>query len=171
MPPMGDSTRMWISAVPSLGPDSEAVILDLDQTSSDPAERLACVLLNRGHEGEEGVFYLLPEDLSARYERNGDRLSVALLAYRSLLAGDVNSGTDGLGEHIADLPPDPLDSERVVLLRRELRTDYVPAEWNGARQPVLLIDHAGAPAVLTELFDRIEQGEAGIAVLAATAVE
>ncbi|MGY5010566.1 hypothetical protein ACWCY6_21205 [Streptomyces sp. 900105755] len=47
-----------------------------ERTSADPAERMACMLPDRGHEGEAGVRYLLPEDLSARYERTGNRLSV-----------------------------------------------------------------------------------------------
>ncbi|MFD3960526.1 MULTISPECIES: hypothetical protein [Streptomyces] len=51
---MDDLTRMWISTIPALDPESREVILDLDQASADPAERMACLLLNRGHEGEDG---------------------------------------------------------------------------------------------------------------------
>jgi len=50
MPAMDDSARVWISTIPSLDPDAQGVILDLDHASSDPAERMTCVLLNRGHQ-------------------------------------------------------------------------------------------------------------------------
>ncbi|MFF7981049.1 hypothetical protein ACFZDK_18245 [Streptomyces sp. NPDC007901] len=164
---MDGSARMWISAIPSLDPDYRAVILDLDHTSSDPAERMAGMLLNRGHEGEEGVFYLLPHDLSARYERTGDRLAVSLLAYRSLLADDLTSHPADLRAHLDSLPRDPLDEDRVVLVRRETVSDFVPAERDGFRQPVALIGHGYGPVSLAELLDLFEKLEVGVAVVAA----
>ena len=164
---MDGSARMWISAIPSLDPDYLGVILDLDHTSSDPGERMAGVLLNRGHEGDEGVFYLLPDDLSARYERTGDRLAVSLLAHRSLLADDLTSHPAELRAHLDGLPSDPLDDNRVVLVRRESVTDFVPAEREGFRQPVGVIGHGYGPVSLAELLDLFEKREVGVAVVAA----
>ncbi|MFI1016182.1 hypothetical protein [Streptomyces sp. NPDC020965] len=165
---MDDSARAWISAIPPFGPDDVGVLLSLDLTSRDPGERMVAVLLNRGHEGEEGVFSLLPFDLSARYERTGGRLAVSVLASRQVLVDDLAGDTDddraALRAHLAGLPRDAADDDRVTLLRRELVTDFVPAERDGVKQPVLLIDHPG-PAPLAELLSGFERGESGIAVL------
>ncbi|MEU6199627.1 hypothetical protein [Streptomyces sp. NPDC047061] len=168
---MDGSDRMWISAIPSLDPDTPEVILDLDHRSADPAEQMACMLLNRGHEGEAGVFYLLPEDLSARYERTGERLSVSLLARRDVLAQDLTSRPAALRAHLDRLPRDPGGGELVVLVRREAVTDFVPPERDGFQQPVALIghsiEHRDGPVGLAELVSLFESGEAGIAVVAA----
>ncbi|MFK0158675.1 hypothetical protein ACIQVK_42230 [Streptomyces sp. NPDC090493] len=168
---MDGSARMWISEIPALDPDAREVILDLDQTSADPAERMACMLLNRGHEGEAGVFYLLPEDLSARYERTGNRLTVSLLARRDVLAQDLASRPAAWRAHLDLLPRDPLHDGRVVLVRRETVTDFVPAERDGFQQPVVLIDHSvehgDGPVALTELMSLFARQEAGVAVVAA----
>ncbi|GAA3787443.1 hypothetical protein ACFS5L_05220 [Streptomyces phyllanthi] len=161
---MQDSARMWITAVPPFGPDDAGVLLAVDVTSGDPGERMVSMLLNRGHEGAEGVFHLLPFDLSARYRRNGDRLAVSVTASREILAHDLADRPDDLGEHLAGLPHDAGDDDRVTLLCREIATDFVPAERDGAKQAVLLIDHVG-PASLGELFSRFGEGEASIAVL------
>ncbi|MEV8406955.1 hypothetical protein AB0R12_14395 [Streptomyces niveus] len=161
---MDDSSRMWITPVPALDPDGEpAVLLGHDCASRDVGERAISRLLDRGHEGEEGVFYLLPFDLSARYERTGDRLAVVVTTSRQLLVKESADLAD-LADFAA-LPVDGADDDRVVLLRREIVTDFVPAEQDGEKQPVLLIDHDGSAASLAELFDRFEAGEAGIAVL------
>ncbi|MEV8364429.1 hypothetical protein [Streptomyces niveus] len=161
---MDVSARMWITPVPALDPEGEpAVLLGHDCASRDAGERAISRLLDRGHEGEEGVFYLLPFDLSARYERTGDRLAVVVTTSGQLLVkepADLADLTD-----FAELPVDGADDDRVVLLRREIVTDFVPAEQDGEKQPVLLIDHDGSAASLAELFDRFEAGEAGIAVL------
>ncbi|MFE3587608.1 hypothetical protein ACFXOY_08790 [Streptomyces niveus] len=161
---MDDSARMWITPVPALDPDGEpAVLLGHDCASRDAGERAMSRLLDRGHEGEEGVFYLLPFDLSARYERTGDRLAVVVTTSRQLLVKEPADLAD-LADFAA-LPVDGADDDRVVLLRREIVTDFVPAEQDGETQPVLLIDHDGSAASLAELFDRFDAGEAGIAVL------
>ncbi|MER6097287.1 hypothetical protein ABT154_15805 [Streptomyces sp. NPDC001728] len=161
-----DLTHMWIGAVPSLDPEGREVILGLDQNSTEPGERLVRLLLNRGHEGEEGVFYLLREDLVARYRRTADRLSVTLLARRDVLAHDLHSSPDDVRASLDALPSDPLDADRLVLLTRELTTDFHPAEQDGEHQPVLLLEHAAAPHAtprdLTTLFD---EGEAALAVV------
>ncbi|MCX4659347.1 hypothetical protein [Streptomyces uncialis] len=163
---MDDSARMWITAVPPFGPDDTGVLLALDHDSQDPGELTALALLDRGHEGEEGVFYLLPFDLAARYERVGDRLAVRITASREVLA-DEPAGGRGPGGPAAGLPPDADDADRVTLLRRELVTDFVPSGPDGEKQGVLLIDHPG-PASLPELFARFERGESGFAVLNAS---
>lgn len=161
---MDDSARMWITPIPALDPDGEpAVLLGHDYASRDAGERAISRLLDRGHEGEEGVFYLLPFDLSARYERTGDRLAVVVTTSRQLLAKEPADLAD-LAD-FADLSVDGADEDRVVLLRREIVTDFAPAEQDGEKQPVLLIDHDGSAASLAELFDRFDAGEAGIAVL------
>ncbi|MCX5225925.1 hypothetical protein ABZY16_32300 [Streptomyces sp. NPDC006553] len=161
--------RMWIGAVPALDPEAQEVILDLDQASAEPGERLALLLLNRGHEGEEGVFHLLPEDLSARYERTAGRLTVTLLAHREVLAHDLRSHSEEVRAELDALPADPLDAGRVVLLRRGLSTGFVPAARDGERQPVLLLDHAAGPTsgpgALPALLALFERGEASLAVV------
>ncbi|SFY45174.1 hypothetical protein [Streptomyces atratus] len=154
------SAELWIGAVPSLGPGGRDVFLGLGSHADEPGARLARLLLDRGHEGEEGVFYLLPEDLAARYERTGDRLAVTLLAHSLRARPEEGRVLPGA------LPSDPLDADRVVLLRRELTTGFVPVEQGGEFQPVLLVDHtAGPDAGPEELIALFEQGEAGIAVL------
>ncbi|MFI9788184.1 hypothetical protein ACIHEI_32465 [Kitasatospora sp. NPDC051984] len=151
---MDDSSRMWITAVPPFGPDEIGVLLSLDGESADPGEQAAFRLLDRGHEGEEGVFYLLPFDLSARYTRTGDRLAVTLVAQRAVL-----------DEELA-VPERQLDEGGwVTLLRRELVTDFEPAEQDGEKQAVLLIDHLGPVHTLDELLAGFEAGDSGIAVL------
>ncbi|MFD7528714.1 hypothetical protein ACFV8E_14165 [Streptomyces sp. NPDC059849] len=160
------SAELWIGAVPSLGPGGRDVFLGLGSHAEEPGARLARVLLDRGHEGEEGVFYLLPEDLAARYERTGDRLAVTLLARRDVLAHVLGARPEEERVLPGALPCDPLDADRVVLLRRELTTGFVPVEQGGELQPVLLVDHAAGPdAGPEELIALFEEGEAGIAVL------
>lgn len=136
-------TRMWIDTVPPLDPDTREVILDLDRTSTDPAERLVHQLLDRGHEGEAGVFYLLPDDLAASYGRTGDRLTVTVSTHRDVLTRDLDAYGDELRPAVDGLLRAPHDGEHIVLLRRETVTDFVPAEQDGQPQPVLLIEHAG----------------------------
>ncbi|MFJ1624625.1 hypothetical protein ACIODX_30355 [Streptomyces sp. NPDC088190] len=160
------SAELWIGAVPSLGPGGRDVFLGLGSHADEPGARLARLLLDRGHEGEEGVFYLLPEDLAARYERTGDRLAVTLLARRDVLAHSLRGRPEEGLVLPGALPCDPLDADRVVLLRRELTTGFVPVEQDGEFQPVLLVDHAAGPdAGPEELIALFEEGEAGIAVL------
>ncbi|MFI6289094.1 hypothetical protein ACIBCM_30855 [Streptomyces sp. NPDC051018] len=161
---MDDSARMWITTVPPLHPDDVEVVLALDHASQDPGERMTSVLLNRGHEGEEGVFYFLASDLSARYERTADRLSVSVTAPRHLLARELPVLPETLREELSELPGGASDHDRVTLLSRAIATDFVPAEQDGEKQPVLLMGSVG-PASLTELFSRFEKGEADIAVL------
>lgn len=165
---MDGTTRMWIGSIPSFDPDAHGVVLAVDRASSDPAERMVCVLLSRGHEGEEGVFYLLPHDLSARYERTGERLRVSLLARRDVLANDLESHPSALRAHLTGLPRDPGHDDRVVLVRRETVTDFVPPEHDGVPQPVVLIDHVGGPIELAGLVGLFDARESGITVVAAT---
>ncbi|MFJ5608385.1 hypothetical protein ACIQCJ_03245 [Streptomyces sp. NPDC093221] len=161
------SARIWIGAIPSVDPDGVEVILDLDLDSPDPAERMIRLLLNRGHEGEEGVFYLLPDDLSARYERIGERLAVTVLSHRAVLDADLGE-TDELRTHLAGLARDPLDADRLVLLRGEIVTDFVPAVQDDGAQPLLVIEHTDAAATLADVLRQFDEGETGIAVLSAT---
>ncbi|MFF2184688.1 hypothetical protein [Streptomyces sp. NPDC058155] len=161
---MDDSARMWITTVPALDADEPVVLLGLDHTSESPGERMISLLLDRGHEGEEGVFYLLPFDLSARYERTGERLAVVVTTSGQVLAHELANRPDLVRAHLPDLPGDPADDHRVTLLRREIVTDFVPAEHDGEKQPVLLVDHDGSASV-TELLTRFDEGEVGLAVL------
>ncbi|MBD0708901.1 MULTISPECIES: hypothetical protein [unclassified Streptomyces] len=160
------SAELWIGSVPSLGPGGRDVFLGLGPGADEPGARLARLLLDRGHEGEEGVFYLLPEDLAARCERTGDRLAVTLLARRDVLAHSLRERPEEERALPGALPADPLDADRVVLLRRELTTGFDPVEEDGECRPVLLVDHAAGPdAGPEELTALFEEGEAGIAVL------
>jgi hypothetical protein len=158
---------MWITAEPPFGADSPGVVLAVGPGSPDPGEDMVRVLLNRGYEGEEGVFHLLPDDLRARYQCDGDRLAVVLVAYRQVLAADLAHTRDPLLDALGTLPPDPADEDRVVLLRREISTDWVPAEQDRYRQPVLVLDHEGDPGGPAELLARFQRGEAALAVLRA----
>ncbi|MFJ5231846.1 hypothetical protein ACIQBJ_18360 [Kitasatospora sp. NPDC088391] len=160
---MDDSSRMWITAVPPLGPEDVGVLLAVDGGSAEPGERAACRLLALGHEGEEGVLYLLPFDLAARYARAGDRLVVTLVAPLGVLDGVLDgepAGAAGADTFTED------GAEWAVLLRRELVTDFVPEEQDGEKQAVLLIERTGAgDASPDALFALFEAGETGIAVL------
>ncbi|MFJ9430044.1 hypothetical protein ACIRQY_10280 [Streptomyces sp. NPDC101490] len=166
--PTEGSADLWIGAVPSLDPAGREVLLGLGPDADDPGTRLVRRLLDRGHEGEEGVFHLLPEDLCARCERIPGLLAVTLLARRDVLAHVLLTAPDEERALPEALPADPQDDNRVVLLRRELATAFAPAEQDGEPRPVLLIDHDGGPSSgpgeLTALF---EAGEAGIAVICA----
>ncbi|MEV7286321.1 hypothetical protein AB0O01_17395 [Streptomyces sp. NPDC093252] len=160
-------THLWIGTIPSLDPDTPEVFLGLDHTSADPGERLVCGLLDRGHEGEEGVFYLLPEDLSARYERTGDRLSVTLVSHRAVLARAAAEPGPDPDADPDTLPVDPRDPDFRVLLRRETAVtdhDHGP----DPTRPVLLLDHTGGPVTPAELIACFERGEGGITVVGAT---
>ncbi|MFE3069923.1 hypothetical protein [Streptomyces sp. NPDC059247] len=164
--PAEGSAALWIGAVPSLDPAGREVLLGLGPDAADPGTRLVRRLLDRGHEGEEGVFYLLPEDLCARYERTPGLLAVTLLARRDDLAHVLPAAPEEERALPDALPADPRDDNRVILLRRELATSFAPAERDGEPQPVLLIDHtAGPDAGPGELTALFEEGEAGIAVL------
>lgn len=161
---MDDSARMWITTVPALDTDDPVVLIGHDHTSESPGERLISLLLGRGHEGEEGVFHLLPFDLSARYERDGDRLAVVVTTSGQVLAHVLAEHPDLTRQHLPDLPGHAPDDDRVPLLRREIVTDFVPAEHDGEKQPVLLVDHDGSASV-TDVLALFDEGEAGLAVL------
>ncbi|MGW6534629.1 hypothetical protein ACWGBV_26380 [Streptomyces sp. NPDC055051] len=165
---MDASDRLWIRPFPPIDPDTPEVLLAVDHASADPAERMVCALLNRGHEGREGVFHLLPDDLTARYRPTGGRLAVTLLAPRAVVAADVADRTDGLRDHLDALPCDPLDPGRVILLHRETATDFVPAAEGDERQPVLLLDHVGGSAGPDELAGLFENGGTTVTVVPAT---
>ncbi|MEZ7004815.1 hypothetical protein [Streptomyces sp. AD55] len=160
-------TPSWIASVPPLEDLGETAVLALDVASAVPGARMAALLLGRGHEGPEGVFHLLPSDLPARYEAAGHHLTVALTAPRDLLAGLLAGHPDGLHDHLSGLPRDPADEDRVVLLRRALPPGFHPAERDGGRRPVLVLDHDAGPVALPDLLSLIERGEAGIAVVTA----
>ncbi|WP_326770976.1 hypothetical protein OG978_45955 (plasmid) [Streptomyces sp. NBC_01591] len=97
---------------------------------------------------------------------HGSRGAVTLLARRDVLAHSLRARPEEERVLPGTLPSDPLDASRVVLLRRELTTSFVPAEQDGELQPVLLVDHtAGPDAGPEKLIALFEEGEAGIAVL------
>ncbi|MFJ2782956.1 MULTISPECIES: hypothetical protein [unclassified Streptomyces] len=129
--PAEGSAALWIGAVPSLDPAGREVLLGLGPDAGDPGTRLVRRLLDRGHEGEEGVFHLLPEDLSARYERAPGLLAVTLLARRDVLAHVLLAAPEEERALSDALPADPPDDNRVILLRRELATAFTPAEQDG----------------------------------------
>ncbi|MFB7103096.1 hypothetical protein [Streptomyces hydrogenans] len=165
---MDASRRLWTRPFPPLDPDATEVVLTVDHASADPGERMVCALLGRGHESEEGVFHLLPDDLTARYRRTGDRLAVTLLAARSVVAADVADRGDGLGDHLAALPVDPLDPARVVLLHRETVTDHVPETRDDELRPVLLLDHVGGSPAPEDWAGLFENGASSVTVVTAT---
>ncbi|MFJ3610296.1 hypothetical protein [Streptomyces hydrogenans] len=165
---MDASRRLWTRPFPPFDPDATEVVLTVDHASADPGERMVCALLGRGHEGEEGVFHLLPDDLTARYRRTGDRLAVTLLAARSVVAADVADRDDGLNGHLAALPVDPLDPARVVLLHRETVTDHVPETRDDELRPVLLLDHVGGSPAPEDWDGLFENGASSVTVVTAT---
>ncbi|WP_208817498.1 hypothetical protein [Micromonospora echinofusca] len=154
---------MWITAVPPFGDDDVGVLLGIDIQSDAPGQRLVSRLLNRGHEGEEGVFYLLADDLCARYERTDDRLAVSLLAWPEVVNAESADGDDAVRRAVDELPRE-VGGGRIVLLRREIVTDFVPEHGPDGSQPVLLVDHAG-PAPLAALFAAFAEGDASFAVV------
>lgn len=163
---MSETAQIWITAVPPLEPEERSVLIGLDIQSEDPGVRMVSALLDRGHEGEEGVFYLLPDDLWARYERVGSRLSVRLLAWPELIAQEAAGRDDAFRAAVAGLDQGELVDGRVTLLRREVETDFLAGGKPAEMPAVLLIDHAG-PATLPELLAAVADGEAGIAVIGA----
>lgn len=66
--------------------------------------------------------------------------------------------------HLGRLPRAPFHDGRVVLVSREAVTDVAPVERVGFQQPVVLIDHSGGPADLTESVSSFEKREAGVVV-------
>lgn len=164
---VGDAEQMWTTVVPALenGADDavELVVIAVDPASSDPGQRVVDTLMDRGHEGEEGVFYLLPFDLGMRYERTGNRLSVLLLTSPEVLDHMVSNYREDLVAEAAVLRGAPLVDDGVLLLRRELDTDYDPTTDDGD-QPVVLLVQEG-PATEQDLFSAFDQGEAALAVI------
>lgn len=162
---MSDAEQMWITAAPPFGPDEAGVLIAIDAAADDPGQRLVAALLDRGHEGEEGVFYLLPDDLRARCERNGGRLAVRLLAWPEVIDQEAER-TAELRAAAAALSRTDLVDGRVTLLRREIETDFLADTGPGEKQGVLLIGHANAgPATPADLFAAFDQGDAGFAVV------
>ncbi|MFJ8493841.1 hypothetical protein ACIRBZ_36700 [Streptomyces sp. NPDC094038] len=96
---------------------------------------------------------------------------MSLLARRDVLAQDLAPHPAALRAYLDRLPRDPLDDGRVVLVRRETVTDFVPAGRDGFQQPVLLIDHSvehgDGPVALPGLVGLFERQEAGVVVVAA----
>jgi hypothetical protein len=164
---MGDAEQMWITVVPALEDDeddgAELVVVGIDPTSDDPGQQVVNVLLDRGHELREGVFYLLPFDLGLRYERGGDRLGVLVLTSPEVLDNMVPNYGAELAAATAPLRDAPLVDGGVVLLRRELATDFDPAATEGD-QPVVLLIQDG-PAAESDLFSAFTAGEAALAVI------
>ncbi|BCJ66699.1 hypothetical protein [Polymorphospora rubra] len=95
---------MWITTVPMEDAVGLNIVLGID-IQGGPGERIVSALLGYGHEGEEGVFYLLPDDLLARCERVGDRVSVRLLAWPTVIERTLRSRDDELAATAAGLPP------------------------------------------------------------------
>ncbi|MCE7000436.1 hypothetical protein LZG04_37305 [Saccharothrix sp. S26] len=164
---MGDAEQMWITVVPALetGEDDEAelVLIAIDPTSDDPGQQVVNVLLDRGHELQEGVFYLLPFDLGLRYERGGDRLGVLVLTSPEVLDDVVPRYGGDLAAAAAELRTAPLVDGGVLLLRRGIATDFDPAAADGD-QPVVLLVQDG-PATEADLFSAFTAGEAALAVI------
>ncbi|MEV6521304.1 hypothetical protein AB0M43_05070 [Longispora sp. NPDC051575] len=164
---MSDEAQMWITAVPAFGPEDVGVLLGVDLEADDPGQRMVAALLDRGHEGEEGVFYLLPDDLTAHYDRRGDRLVVRLLASAEVI-DQVRSGRDeAFAASVADLWGAEVFLDRVTLVRREVESDFEPGAGPDGKQAVLLVDTAG-PTTLPAVFGAFEEGEAGFTVVNAT---
>ncbi|MFJ1752767.1 hypothetical protein [Kitasatospora sp. NPDC088134] len=89
---------------------------------------------------------------------------VTLVAPPAVLDGQPAEDAGALAAEADTFTEDGI--EWAVLLRRELVTDFVPAEQDGEKQAVLLIERTGAGAAgLDELFALFEEGETGIAVL------
>lgn len=165
---MGDAEQMWVTVVPALEADedddaAELVLIGVDPTSDDPGQQVVNVLLDRGHELEEGVFYLLPFDLGLRYERGGDRLGVQVLTSREVFDHMVPKYGEELVAATAALRAAPLVDGAVLLLRREIATDYDPAASEGD-QPVVLLVQDG-PATEADVFAAFDNGEAALAVI------
>ncbi|MFC5053395.1 hypothetical protein [Saccharothrix xinjiangensis] len=168
---MGDAEQMWITVVPALEDDdtdeedqAELVVLAIDPSPDDPAQQVLDVLMDRGHEGEEGVFYLLPFDLGVRYERDGDRLAVLLLTTPGLLDDTVSARGGELVAATASLRAAPLVEDGVLLLRREVVTDFDPATEDGDEQPLVLLFQDG-PAWEADLFSAFDAGEGSLGVI------
>ncbi|MFD7655692.1 hypothetical protein ACFV4N_17100 [Actinosynnema sp. NPDC059797] len=165
---MGDTEQMWVTVVPALedGEEEEAelVVVAVDPTAGDPAQQVLDVLMDRGHEGEEGLFYLLPFDLGVRYERNGDRLAVLLLTTPEVLDDVLSRRGEELLAATAPLRAAPLVEDGVLLLRREVVTDFDPATDDGGEQPLVLLFREG-PAAEADLFSAFEEGEGALGVI------
>ncbi|MFE0593272.1 hypothetical protein [Micromonospora echinospora] len=181
-----DSVRMWITAVPLSESDEVNIVLGVD-TRGGADERLACALFNYGHEGEEGVFYLLPMDLWARVEVTDDRLVVRLVTFPGRVTDAVRHHDEEFRRIVAGLGLEELPDGRVVVLRREIRIDpaaladqagLLPGPGHRAAlspegepcgddlRPVLILDHEG-PATLEQLVAALDEEEASVLVVGA----
>ncbi|HEU5471863.1 MAG TPA: hypothetical protein VFV67_14525 [Actinophytocola sp.] len=143
---------------------AELVVIGVDPTADDPGPRLVDMLLDRGHEGEEGVLYLLPFDLGVRYERTGDRLSVLVLTSPQVLDHTVSSrSNEDLTAAAAHLRAATLVDGGVPLLRREIPTDFDHTTDNDDHPVVLLVQEG--PATEQTLFAAFDEDEAALAVI------
>ncbi|WP_051800086.1 hypothetical protein [Catenuloplanes japonicus] len=152
------NSRIWVTTVPPLEPTHLSVLIGVD-TTGDPGERLVAALLDHGQKGDDGAFYLLPDDLEAVYEQDGPRLSVRLTALPSVLNDLVDEDAD-LHEARSRFE----GSARITLIHRELESTFLDGFDPDERPPVLVIDAAG-PADRDELLAAVDRGEASIAVV------
>jgi hypothetical protein len=181
-----DSVRMWVTAVPAVGPDEVNIVLGVD-TRGGVDEQLAGALFNYGHEGEEGVFYLLPGDLRARAEVVDDRLVVRLVTSAQRITEAVRHLDEEFRRIVTGLALEELPDGRVTVLRREIVIDaaavadqvgLLPGPGHRAAlspegdpcgdqlRPVLAIDHDG-PATLEQLVAALGDDEASVMVVGA----
>jgi hypothetical protein len=106
---------------------------------------------------------LLPFDLGMRYERTGHRLSVLLLTSPEVLDHMVSNYREDLVADAAALRDAPLVDGGVLLLRRELDTDFDPTTEDGDQPVVLLVQEC--PATEQDLFSAFDDGEAALAII------
>ncbi|MDR7275835.1 hypothetical protein [Catenuloplanes atrovinosus] len=155
------SDRIWVTTVPPLEPVHLSVLIGVDN-GGDAGERLVAALLDRGHQGDDGALYLLPDDLEAAYRQDGDALTVRLTAPAGVL-DELVEDHDDAGLRAARAAVGGRDG-RVALISRTVTSTFLAGVDPDERPPVLLIDAPG-PAGRDALLAAAGRGDATIAVV------
>jgi hypothetical protein len=124
-------------------PEATHIVLGIDRSGgpAEPGQHAVSLLLARGMESEEGVFYLLPQDLCCEASRSGDVVTVDLLT-----VPEVSGDDDGSVEWVRILSAAIPHPETAVL----------------PGMPILLIECEGVVG-LDELLESIP--EAGLFIV------
>ena len=109
-------------------PDETHIVFGIDcSEQAEAGERAVSLLLGSSMEGDEGVFYLLPQDLCYEATRSGGNVTVDLLTLAA--TGDAHPDQ-----------PDPAGLDWVTVLSATLP---FPEDAPLPGPPLVLIDHEG----------------------------
>lgn len=139
-------------------PDAMHIVLGIDcGQQAETAEVTVSQLLGFAMEGDEGVFYLLPQDLCYEVTRSGGLVTVDLLTFEQSTLDSSTSDTAAVADPTASSDGAPAEWVRVLSA-----TIPFPENETLPGPPIVLIDHDGVTG-LDELLATIP--EAGVHIV------